>query len=47
MSEHDFHPVYEGCMVCAALPGEDIECLTTEEKATNKLEYKMEGLDFA
>ena len=26
MSEHDFHPIYEGCTKCAALPNEDIEC---------------------
>ena len=30
MSEHDFHPIYEGCTKCAALPNEDIECVPPE-----------------
>jgi len=30
MTAHDFHPVWEGCTRCAALPGEDVECVPLE-----------------
>jgi hypothetical protein len=25
MTDHTFHPIFEGCTKCAALPGEGIE----------------------
>jgi hypothetical protein len=30
MSDHAFHPIFEGCTKCAALPVDGIECLPPE-----------------
>jgi hypothetical protein len=36
MSEHNFHPIYEGCIECAALPNEDVDCIPPETGVKNE-----------